>query len=133
MGAVPLDDCGNVLLAQRGIEPFYGQWNTIGGFLNYQEDPLEGLIREVREETGVGCTILDFITMTADVYGEGGQALLNTYFTVRLHDGELRPQDDVMALQWFSLDNLPGDLPFASDRKALAVLKAKLQTRSPHS
>lgn len=126
MGAIPLDEHGNVLLAQRGIEPFYGQWNTIGGFLDYQEDPFEGLIREVREETGVDCTILDFITMTADLYGTGGQALLNTYFTVRLHDGELRPQDDVIALQWFSLSMLPDALPFASDRKALAVLKAKL-------
>ena len=126
MGAIPLDEHGNVLLAQRGIEPFYGTWNIIGGFLEYQEDPFEGLIREVREETGVDCTILDFITMTVDVYGEGGQALVNTYFTVRLHTGELRPQDDVIALQWFSLSLLPDNLPFASDRKALAVLQKKL-------
>jgi len=128
MGAIPVDEHGRVLLAQRAIEPFFGQWNTIGGFLNYQEEPLEGLVREVREETGVSCTVLDFITITADTYGENGQALLNTYFSVRLHPGELRPQDDVSALQWFSLDALPDALPFASDRKALAVLRKKLQS-----
>ncbi|MCX8044573.1 MAG: NUDIX domain-containing protein [Desulfobacterota bacterium] len=133
MGAIPLDSTGKVLLAQRAIEPFFGQWNIIGGFLNYQEDPLEGLVREVREETGVDCTVLDFITMTADIYGEDGQALMNTYFTVKLLSQEFTPQDDVRMLRWFSLDALPDALPFASDRKALAILRHKIQSHGLHS
>ena len=131
MGALPVDDSGNVLLARRGIEPFYGDWNTIGGFLNYEEDPLEGLKREVREETGVECSILRFVTMSADVYGDNGQALLNSYFTVRLHSHDFQPQDDVSELRWFSLDALPENLAFASDRKALHALKKKLTSNSP--
>jgi ADP-ribose pyrophosphatase YjhB (NUDIX family) len=125
MGALPIDDQGRVLLARRGIEPFYGQWNTIGGFLGYEEEPLNGLRREVLEETGVACEVLDYITMTADRYGDEGAALMCSFFTVRLLPGDLTPQDDVSELAWFSLDSLPADIAFACDRRALAVLGEK--------
>lgn len=125
MGALPLDEQGNILLARRGIEPYYGDWNIVGGFLCYEEDPLEGLRREVKEETGADCIIEDFITMNADTYGENGHALMCNYFAVRLLSSDLRPQDDVSELKWFSLDALPQNIPFAGDRKALAALKIK--------
>ena len=127
MGAIPIDDRGRVLLARRGIEPYRGAWNTIGGFLGYQEEPLEGLRREVREETGVECEVLDLVAMMADQYGDDGPGLLCSVFTVRLLSQDFRPQDDVSELAWFSLDSLPDDLPFSSDRRALAALK---ETRS---
>jgi len=122
VGALPLNDAGHVLLARRGIDPYYGDWNIVGGFLNYQEDPIEGLIREVREETGVACRIDRFVTMTADVYGDKGQALLNAYFTVKLLSDDVQPHDDVSELRWFPLNALPENIPFASDRKALSAL-----------
>ncbi len=125
MGAIPVDEQGRVLLARRGIEPFYGDWNTIGGFLGYQEEPLDGLKREVREETGVECDILECITMAAEQYGDGGAGLMCCYFTVRLLPGTIKPQDDVSELAWFSLDSLPDTIPFASDRRALAVLRER--------
>ena len=80
-------------------------------------------MREVLEETGCACRVLDFIMQTADVYGEGGAALLNSYYTVQLLSGNLTPQDDVSELCWFDLDCLPDDIPFASDRRALEVLQ----------
>ncbi|MCP4713807.1 MAG: NUDIX hydrolase [Deltaproteobacteria bacterium] len=128
MGAVPLGTDGRILLARRGIEPYYGGWNAIGGFLGYGEDPLKGLQREVKEETGADCIVKDFITMEADIYGDGGCALLNTYFTVQLLSDNLTPQDDVSELRWFSITKLPEDIPFTSDRKALAKLKKKLMS-----
>ena len=126
MGAMPIDGQGRVLLARRGIEPFFGDWNTIGGFLEYQEEPLDGLKREVKEETGVDCEILEFITMIADRYGDDGGALMCSHFTVRLLSDDFKPQDDVSELAWFSLDNLPDNIAFAGDRRALAALKEKL-------
>jgi len=126
MGAIPVDAAGRVLLAKRGIEPFYGDWNTIGGFLEYNEDPLEGLKREVSEETGVECIIKDFITISSDVYGSGGIALLNTYYTVQLLSDDVHPCDDVSKLKWFTLDELPENIAFESDRRALAAVKEKL-------
>lgn len=126
MGAIPIDDRGRVLLARRGIDPFFGQWNTIGGFLDYQEEPLDGLKREVQEETGADCDVLDFVAMVADRYGRDGSALLCSYFTVRLRSGAVTPRDDVSELQWFSLEDLPRDLAFSADRRALAALRERL-------
>lgn len=125
MGAMPIKG-SRVLLARRGIEPYYGAWNSVGGFLDYGEEPLEGLMREVLEETSCSCRVLDFIIQTADVYGEGGAALLCSYYTVELLGGTLKPQDDVRELRWFDLGQLPGDIPFVSDRRALEVLQRML-------
>ena len=122
MGAIPIEG-SRVLLARRGIQPYYGAWNVVGGFLDYGEEPLAGLMREVLEETACSCRVLDFIIQTADIYGEAGAALLNSYYTVELLSGNLTPQDDVSELCWFELDSLPDDIPFASDRRALEILQ----------
>ncbi len=126
VGALPIDGSGSIALARRAIEPYRGDWNTIGGFLKYGEDPIEGLKREVMEETGSECRVESFITMNSGTYGPGGIALLNTYFIVHLLSHDLHPQDDVSELKWFDLNGLPENIAFESDRLALSVLKTKL-------
>ena len=42
-----------VLLIERGIEPFKGKWAFPGGFLNMDESAEQGALRELREETGL--------------------------------------------------------------------------------
>ena len=44
---------GKVLLAQRAVEPFHGAWDIPGGFLENGEHPQDGVVRELREETGL--------------------------------------------------------------------------------
>jgi len=128
MGAIPFDRKGNearVLLGKRGIEPCAGDWNVIGGFLRYGEDPFEGLKREVFEELGVKCEIEQFIAQVCDTYGPAGPATINIYFTVQLLSPDIRPQDDVVELKWFSLDSLPENMAFKCDTRALNTLLAK--------
>ena len=43
----------NVLLIERGIEPFKGRWAFPGGFLKMDETALQGAKRELYEETGL--------------------------------------------------------------------------------
>ncbi len=126
VGAVPVDKNNRILLAKRGIEPFKGGWNIIGGFLNYGEEPMVGLKREVKEETGVDCEVIDLICMHADTYGKNGPALINISFTVILLSDKIKPLDDVSELKWFDIDNLPSNIPFESDRKILAELKKSI-------
>ena len=130
IGALPRDETGRILLGRRGIEPCRGDWNTVGGFLQYGEDPLRGLKREVKEELGVACEVGEFVTTEADTYGTDGPALMNTYFTVHLASDAIRPQDDVIELRWFSLDSLPENIAFESDRKALRILAQKTNRSS---
>jgi len=130
VGALPRDLRGRVLLGRRGVDPYRGDWNAVGGFLQYGEDPFTGLKREVKEELGVACEVEEFITMQADTYGVDGPALMNAYFTVRLATGTMRPQDDITELRWFPLDGLPENLAFESDQKALRILAQKTKRRS---
>ena len=45
---------GKILL-ERGKEPFKGYWSLPGGVLETGETLEQGIIREVREETGPSC------------------------------------------------------------------------------
>src|SRR5207248_5690536 len=51
--AVCFDAHGRVLLGRRAHDPGAGLWDLPGGFLHEDELPLEGLRREVREETAL--------------------------------------------------------------------------------
>ncbi len=102
----------------------------MGGFLRYGEDPFQGLKREVKEELGVACEVGEFVTAIADTYGTEGPALMNAYFTVHLASEAIRPQDDITELRWFSLDSLPENIAFESDRQALRILARKTNSSS---
>jgi ADP-ribose pyrophosphatase YjhB (NUDIX family) len=108
-GALVLDDEGQVLLARRAHEPFKGCWDIPGGFLEEGEHPLDGLRRELREETGLEVEPLDFLGAWMDTYGgdSTAEATLNLYWTARVTAGEPAPADDVDALRWFPREELP--------------------------
>ena len=51
--AVCFDAQGRVLLGRRAYDPRAGLWDLPGGFLHEDELPLDGLRREIREETAL--------------------------------------------------------------------------------
>jgi ADP-ribose pyrophosphatase YjhB (NUDIX family) len=107
--ALVVDDDGRVLLARRAGSVFHGYWDLPGGFLHEGEHPLEGLRRELREETGLEIEPDTFLGIWMDRYGddEDAHATLNLYWTARLLGGEPQAADDVSELAWFSPDELP--------------------------
>ena len=55
----------NVLLVERGLEPYKGRWAFPGGFLNMDESAEAGALRELQEETGLkGAYIRQFHTFS---------------------------------------------------------------------
>lgn len=124
--ALVLDDERRVLLARRKFEPQAGKWDVPGGFLEEDEEPLDGLRRELREETGLEMEPLELAGIWADRYGgsDDATATLNLYWTARIVSGEPTAADDVSELRWFSLDDLPPDeeLAFGNVVKALRSL-----------
>jgi ADP-ribose pyrophosphatase YjhB (NUDIX family) len=107
-GALCVED-GRVLLARRAAEPFEGRWDIPGGFLEEGEHPIDGLKRELREETSLDVEPLDWLGVWMDVYGgdSAAEATLNFYWTARALSGEASPADDVDDLRWFAPDELP--------------------------
>jgi len=130
-GALVEDGNGRVLLARRAKEPFKGRWDIPGGFLEEGEHPLDGLRRELREETGLEVEPLEFLGVWMDRYGgdSTAEATLNLYWTARVESGEARAADDVDDLGWFEPDELPSpdELAFQNVPLVLAAWRARHQ------
>jgi 8-oxo-dGTP diphosphatase len=116
---------GSVLLARRAHEPFQNYWDIPGGFLEEGEHPLEGLKREIHEETGLEVEPERFLGIWMDRYGgdSTAESTLNLYWTVRVVAGEAAPADDVSELRWFGGAQLPPprELAFENVPKVLAA------------
>ena len=111
VAALVLDGDGRLLLGRRAVEPDLGRWDTIGGFIEEDEDALDGLVREVFEETGLEVSVGRFVGAFSDLYGDGEDAVtaLNLVWEVSVVSGEPQPADDVSELAWFERSALPAD------------------------
>jgi ADP-ribose pyrophosphatase YjhB (NUDIX family) len=123
-GVLPIKD-GQVLLSKRGIEPYKGDWDIIGGFLKAGELPESGALREVLEETGLSMKITKLLGMYMDKYGPDGDDTLNVFYLAEITGGEMRAQDDVASLEWVKIKDL-NDINngFANTTAALKDLKS---------
>jgi ADP-ribose pyrophosphatase YjhB (NUDIX family) len=121
-GALCIDE-GRVLLARRAHPPFEGFWDIPGGFLDEGEDPLDGLRRELKEETGLDVEPERFLGVWIDRYGgdSTAESTLNLYWTARVVSGEAAPADDVSELRWFGRDELPGATELAFENVPLVL------------
>jgi 8-oxo-dGTP diphosphatase len=107
--AVVVDDAGRVLLTRRAWEPYAGMWDLPGGFLHEAEHPIDGLHRELAEETGLEIEPGAFLGAFMVPYGDEPDArtVLNLVWEARLVGGEEHAADDVSEVCWFAPDELP--------------------------
>ena len=99
----------NVLLVERGVEPFKGRWAFPGGFLRMDETAMQGAKRELKEETGLeDAYIRQFHTFTDPKRDERDDARVITiaYFAL-VRISEVKAGDDAAKAQWFPLDKVP--------------------------
>jgi len=111
-----LERDGKVLLAKRAIEPRRGMWDIPGGFLEEGEEALDGLRRELREETGLEVEPVEWLGAFLDPYGD--HWVLGLSWVVH-GEGEPQAADDVAELAWFAPDELPGEMAFATQTEVL--------------
>lgn len=108
---------GKVLLARRAVEPRRGYWDVPGGFLEEGEGPLDGLRRELREETGLEITPGRFLGTHLEPYD--GYFVLGLTWLVTA-EGEPCAADDVAELRFFGPDELPSEMAFAHQDELLS-------------
>lgn len=107
-----------VLLIQRDMEPFAGQWALPGGFARVEETLDEAVLRELREETGLERVYLEQLY----TFGEPGRdprervVTVAYYALVKLGDHRVRAATDARNAAWFQVCDLPG---LAFDHEAI--------------
>ena len=115
----------NILLIERGAEPFKGCWAFPGGFMNIDETAEQGAMRELSEETGLELKYLkQFGTFTA-VNRDPRERVITIAFYALARKSDVHGGDDAAKAQWFHIDEVP-PLAFDHDyilRKATEQLK----------
>lgn len=99
-----------VLLARRDREPGAGKWDLPGGFLEEGEEPLDGLRRELREETGLEVNPVAFLGAFVEPYLD--RFVLGLTWQA-VAEGDAAAADDVAEVRWFAADELPPANEFA--------------------
>ncbi len=106
IGAVVVNE-GRVLLIRRGHEPLKGHWSLPGGLLELGESLHAGVVREVREETGLVVEPLELIELLDRIHradGSEGERVRYHYviadYLCRVTGGALRAASDADAVRW---------------------------------
>jgi 8-oxo-dGTP diphosphatase len=90
-----------------------------GGFLKFNESPVAGVQREVREELGIEVELseTDFIQAVPHEYGDEDEWVLALGFLARFVSGVPAPNDDVAEARWISEDEIDEvDFAWSHDR-----------------
>jgi 8-oxo-dGTP diphosphatase len=120
-----------VLLVRRAIEPFKGFWDIPGGFLEKGEHPVQGAVRELREETGLEIKPVEILGIFMDVYGPEQESTLNICYVGRVKSGEPKAGSDAMDMRWLQVESLPCDIAFRWAKEALDLLKRRFNSLIP--
>ncbi len=96
-GVVIRDD--RALLVRRGSEPLKGEWSIPGGTLELGETILEGVARELREETGLDVRVIELIEVFERIFPGDGQRPRYHFvildYLCEAPEGAARPGSDV--------------------------------------
>lgn len=120
-----------VLLIQRGVWPFEGQWALPGGFVRPNEELDAAAHRELTEETGLGAAqFLEQLYTFGGLGRDPRTRVISVAYYALLPEPALAPAagTDAAAAQWWPVNALP-HLAFDHATilaKALERLRAKL-------
>ena len=102
-----------VLLIERGNDPFKGCWAFPGGFMNMDESTEQCAIRELEEETGLQVTDIHQVGAYSKVDRDPrGRTITVAYLAIIDAPKEVSGLDDAAKAKWFPIDALP---PLAFD------------------
>ncbi len=120
-----------VMLIQRDIPPFQGEWALPGGFVHLDESLEDSAMRELKEETGLEDVFLEQLYTFGDVGRDPRERVITVayYALINLSEQTVIATTDARDAAWFSISKIP-KLAFDHQKifqVALNRLKAKVR------
>jgi 8-oxo-dGTP diphosphatase len=129
VGAVLVDQ-GRVLLVQRGREPLKGRWSLPGGMLELGESLTAGVVREVKEETGLTVETVELVELLDRIHKDGERVRYHYViadYLCRLVCGKLIASSDADAVRWVERAEWNGHSALNLDPVMARVIEAGWQ------
>lgn len=111
--AVIINRREELLVSRRAYEPAKGTLDLPGGFVDPGETAEEGVVREVREETGAEAVVRELLFSLPNAYPYSGHTVhtCDLFFRVDIpEDSNLRALDDAAELFWIPLRDVRPEL-----------------------
>ena len=120
-----------IMLIQRDIPPFQGQWAIPGGFVRMDETLEQAALRELQEETGIHDVYLEQLYTFGDLGRDPRDRTVTVayYALINLVEQEIKASTDAREAEWFALSQIP-ELAFDHGKilqKAIARLRSKIR------
>ena len=96
-----------VLLIERGIEPYKGKWAFPGGFLKMDETAEEGALRELKEETGLETAYVQQFHTFSEPSRDPRERVITIAYYALVKIQEVKGGDDAASARWFPLNDIP--------------------------
>jgi len=118
--AVKRDD--SILLIQRKYPPMQGCWGLPGGFVERDEDPLDAVLRELKEETNLTGSDPELMMVMGDPSRDPRKHIVSIVYAVTVDESEPVAGDDAQDARFWPLqDILDGKVDLAGDH--LQIIK----------
>ena len=119
-----LNEKGELLVARRGKEPAKGTLDLPGGFVDMGETVEEGMVREIKEETGLDITNIQYLFSSPNVYVYSGMGVhtLDMDYLARVHGDSVavKAADDAAEALWIPIAQVnPAEFGLTSIRNAV--------------
>jgi ADP-ribose pyrophosphatase YjhB (NUDIX family) len=110
VAAIIPDSDGRILLCRHTYRKAY-PWGLPSGSLEYGEDPQDGIIREVREETGLE-VVVERLLLAESAREDHHVSLI---YSCRVMGGQFQENLETSQTQFFPVNHLPDLLPTEKD------------------
>jgi 8-oxo-dGTP diphosphatase len=113
-----------IVLIQRNLEPFKGEWALPGGFVRTDETLEAAALRELREETGIETVFLEQLYTFGSLDRDPRERVVTIayYALVNLWEYQIQAATDASDAAWFAVDRLP---PLAFDHERIVEVALK--------
>ncbi len=123
--AIVINNQNKLLLVKRGVLPHIGSWCLPGGFMEIGETPEEGVLRELKEETGL-CGKIELLIGATQTNNPFYHSILILCYLIKNYKGLLIAGSDSIDTAFFPLTDLP-KIPFTSHENFIRIYKTAYQ------